>query len=103
MVVVGIWASRLPAQEVFVVPAVPYEPALHPPYPAPFIGKLPPQPAKHLYKRALNHFDLGCQPNDWGGTGNFHSEMRWIFGSSRSFFGEPCVPNQPCADRRGQR
>jgi hypothetical protein len=103
MVVVSVWTTRLPAQELFVVPAVPYEPAHHPEYPPAIYPKPLPAPAKHLTTRVLNHFNMGCQADPWGTTGNFCSEARWIYGSSRSFFGETCVPNQPCADRRMQR
>jgi hypothetical protein len=103
MVVVSVWTTRLPAQDVFVVPAVPYEPAQHPDFPAAIYPRPLPPPAKYLPTRVLNHFNLGCQADPWGTTGNVFSEARWIFGSSRSFFGEKCVPCQPCADRQMQR
>lgn len=102
MVVVTFWTGRLAAQEVFVVPTVEYDPDHHPPG-RPLMGKPLPPPAKHLYKRVLNHVDLGCQADPWGAVQNFHWEANWIFGSSRSWFFEPCIPNQPCADRRAQR
>lgn len=103
MVVVSCWTNGLPAQEVFVVPTVPYEPAHHPDYPPPLYPRQQPDPAKHLPIRVLNHFDLACKYDSWDATGTFHSEMRWLFGSSRSFFGDRCFPCQPCAERREQR
>ena len=36
IVVVGFWTNRLPAQEVLLVPEVPYVPAYHPPANFPF-------------------------------------------------------------------
>jgi hypothetical protein len=48
----------------------------------------------------LNNHGMGC----WShhvvfGCGSFHSEMRFIFGSCRAFFGDRCVPNPPHNDR----
>ncbi len=100
MVVLSLWTGRLAAQQVYVVPTVPYDPDHHPASPPPLPARPKPEPAKHLYKRVLNHFNLGCQADPWGFTGNFHSEASWMFGSSRSWFMEPCVPTLPCADRR---
>ena len=98
MVVVSVWTTRLPAQDVLVVPAAPYEPAQSPPHSAAIIA-----PRTTPYKRVLNHFNFACQADPWATTGTFCSEFRWVFGSSRSFFDEPCVPGQRCGDRRMQR
>ena len=102
MVVVVFWAERAPAQEppLFIVPTVPYDPDHHPRTPAAFYVRPQPEPGSHTI---LNHFGLGCQGDPWGTVMSFHQEMRWMFGSSRSFFGERCDPNQPCGDRRYQR
>ncbi|MCI0379265.1 MAG: hypothetical protein L0215_16775 [Gemmataceae bacterium] len=39
-----------------------------------------------------HHNELGC--------GSFCSEMTFIFGSCRTFFGEQCIPNPPHFPRR---
>jgi hypothetical protein len=100
MVVISFWSARLAAQEVFVVPTVPYDPDHHPVSPPPFSPRPTPPPAKHLYKRVLNHYGMGCQADPWGSVQNFHWEANWMFGSSRSWFFEQCVPTLPCAERR---
>lgn len=94
------YAQTVMPPYVLLVPVVPYEPALHPPYPMPFYPKPLPAPAQHAHRRLFNNQGLGCQANPDGACGNFHSEMRFIFGSCRSFFLEPCVPNQPGATHR---
>ena len=103
MLVVGFWTNRLPAQEIFVVPEVFYEPAR--PGPTPLILPRPlPTPADHLARRAVNHCGVGCQDDPYYPTcGSWRYEARFIFGSCRSFFEQPCAPFQPCADRRNQR
>lgn len=46
----------------------------------------------------LNKHGLCCNAHhSWFGCGNFHSEMTFIFGSCRTFFGEPCFPKPPRA------
>src|SRR5688572_600023 len=123
IVAVGLWASRLPAQapipipppiqipppivqkapmapgyltpyppHVLVVPYVPYEPAHHPYSDAALVPPLQPPPGKHCLQRMFNSHGMGCQANP-DGTGNLHSEFRFVFGSSRWFFGESCWPN----------
>jgi hypothetical protein len=122
MVVVGLWTSRMPAQErssppapvytspgqeyigpsgqVFVVPTVPFVPDYHSPYPPLYPPPRPPL-ARSAVVRTLNHFGMGCEADSFGCTGNFCSEFRWAFGSSRSFFEDRCIPcGQPGADRR---
>ena len=123
MITAGFWPSRLPAQadppppylpntpygpatylpyapQVLVVPAVPYEPARPPQFPAAYALPKSPPPAEYALRRALNNHGLGCYANRDGNCGSFYSEMRFIFGSCRSFFGDTCDPHQPCAARR---
>ena len=104
IIVIGFWASRLPAQEILVVPTVPYEPEHHESSVFPFTPRPQPEPAKHLARRVLNHFDLGCQHDPYTvASGGWRYEARFVFGSSRSFFSLPCVPGQLCGDKHGQR
>lgn len=106
MVVVGLWTNRMPAQEcvmpppyVVVVPTVPFVPEYHPNYPPPLYPPLHPAPSTCAVVRTLNHFGLACQTDSFSAVGNFASEFRWAFGSSRNFFGEPCIP---CTQGRTQ-
>jgi hypothetical protein len=100
MVVVGLWTNRVPAQElyvapptqIFVVPTIPFVPDYHPSYPPPLYPPPRPAPSSHAVVRTLNHFGLACQYDNFSSVGTFHSEARWLFGSSRSFFGDPCIP-----------
>ncbi len=106
MVVVGLWTNRLPAQEliappgqVFVVPTTPYEPDRLPYYPSPLTPAPLPAPARLFWTRCLNLVGLACQTDYWGCSTNLPTEIRWVFGSSRNFFGEVCVPCQHGAER----
>ena len=94
IIVVGFWTNRLPAQEIFVVPAIPYEPAQHPPTGFPFGPKAKPAPADHWAMRVLNNHGVGCANDPYvPAFGNLHYEIRFIFGSSRTFFDWPyCEP-----------
>jgi hypothetical protein len=103
MIVVSFWTSRLPAQEVFVVPETHYEPDRHAPSPG-FVPVPKPAPADNHARRSLNHVGMGCQDDYYSPVcGSWRYEVRFIFGSCHSFFETPCAPFQPCADRRYQR
>jgi hypothetical protein len=55
-----------------------------------------PPPAPRPYQRLLNSHGMSCASNfDQAGCGNFWSEFRFVFGSCRTFFGQPCIPNPP--------
>ena len=44
----------------------------------------------------LNNHGMACYSHHTQlGCGSFHSEFRFIFGSCRAFFMDPCVPNPP--------
>lgn len=101
MVVLSFRAERLPAQEItigpfehiLVVPAAPYEPARVMPMPYVAAPRTPPPPARHAVNYLFNMHGMGCQSNaPWGACGSYHYDMRFIFGSCRDFFGEPCYP-----------
>lgn len=104
LVVLAFWANHLPAQEVFVVPAIPYEPARQPYAPSPLDARPAPAPSSSPFQRAINKHGLGCGVDPYySQCGNFRSEFLYVFGSCRYFFRESCPPNQPCADKRYQR
>ena len=108
MVVVGLWTSRAPAQEyvgppgeVYVVPTVPFVPNYHVADTAPLPFPPGPPPSTSPLVRTLNFFGMACESDSFGTTGSFQSEFRWMFGSSRNWFGDRCCPcGQPCADRK---
>jgi hypothetical protein len=93
IVVVGFWANRLPAQEVLVVPLVPYEPALQPPPSFPFSPRPRPAPAPSAVHRCMNKHGVGCAADPYYPTcGSCHYEWNFAFGSCRWFFDQPCIP-----------
>ena len=105
MVVVAFWADRLPAQEpVLIVPVVPYEPAHHPTVPPAFYVPPPPTPAPHAVGRMLNNHGINCAVNPFfPACANWHYEVRFAFGSCRSFFGENCPANSNSHSHCGSR
>jgi len=66
-------------------------------YPAPPLGELlarPPAPAPPQSKTRsfLNKCGYGCDSDlNWFGCGGIRQQNQFIFGSCRTFFGEPCV------------
>ena len=96
MVIVGFWTNRLPAQELFVVPAVPYAPAHHPPSAPAYAPPYMAPPAKHGVTRVLNQHGMCCGVDPFSpACGNLRYELNFIFGSCRWWMQEPCYPNQP--------
>ncbi|MSQ97092.1 MAG: hypothetical protein EXR98_21415 [Gemmataceae bacterium] len=103
MVAVAFWVNPLRAQQITVVPEVPYQPAYHAYAPPAFAQPKQPAPASHHAQRFLNNHGMSCQTNAFYPTcGNFCYEFRLAFGSCRSFFGESCQPNQPSARKHRQ-
>lgn len=90
---------NLPPGQVFVVPTTPYEPAPVPYFPSPITPRPVGPRAPHLSTRILNHYGVGCQYDSFAACSSFRSEMRWMFGSCRAFFGETCYPPQNIHDR----
>ncbi len=100
----GWWVQRLPAQTP--IPPAPVAPAQ-----APCCGgaesSMPPGPDqpgpyKSPLRQWLNHCGVGCwTSHNSPGCGSLHSTLTFVFGSCRSFFGEPCLaPPPPGAPRR---
>ncbi len=103
MVLVSFSTSRLPAQEVFVVPSVPYEPTRHP-YAPPVFAVKKTAPAENFFQRCLNKHGMNCGVDSFYPIcGNWRYETQFIFGSCRSFFNESCPPGQRCGDKHGSR
>ena len=108
MIALAFWANHLPAQEVvphpagvFVVPTVPYEPALVPASPMQFGAPAAPGLGRHPLQHHLNQHGMSCKSNyPWGCCGNFHYDFHFVFGSCRSFFEERCDPNQGSGKHR---
>jgi hypothetical protein len=109
LVAMGWWVQRLPAQAP-TAPEAPSPPARL--SPAPVLASAPccggeagpdqPGPPKTLLRQALNRHGVGCYTtHNVPGCGSLHSELTFIFGSCRVFFGEPCMarpPRVPAAD-----
>jgi hypothetical protein len=94
MLAMGWWVQRLPAQ----TPAAPLPAHSAPCHCASVLDPdAPPGPQRKTFTvRALNHFGLCCASSHNQPTcGNLHSELTFIFGSCRQFFGEPCLPPPP--------
>ena len=88
-------AIYLPGQTgLVIVPAVPYEPAYHPPYAPGFAAKEQPAPSPYPVHRMLNQHGMGCTANYWGACTNLTFNTRFVFGSCRDFFGDRCAPCQ---------
>lgn len=67
-----------------------------PEYAAPGVPVAGESHAPRRPRPCLNYLGVGCwaHPHTHG-CGSFHSEMRFIFGSCRSFFGETCEQRPP--------
>ncbi|MBI2807473.1 MAG: hypothetical protein HYX68_21020 [Planctomycetes bacterium] len=93
-VVLCFWANPASAQQVYVVPTVPYEPA-YVPYSPPVFGYRPPPPlSSSRVHGILNQHGVACQVDPYyANCANWHYEMNFIFGSCRSFFREDCHSN----------
>ena len=73
------------------------EPAPFPPGIVPAIPE--PPPPRGPVHRLLNKCGLDCWAHHTQmGCGSFHSEMRFMFGSCRTFFSERCIPNPRHSD-----
>jgi hypothetical protein len=102
IVAMGWWVQRLPAQDPPAPPPAPCCPGA-----APVLEPGPAGEAAHperngLLTRIANRHGMGCySTHDSPGCGSLHSELTFIFGSCRSFFGEPCqpYPRQPWRER----
>lgn len=104
MIVLGFWSNGALAQEVFVVPSIPYEPARHGPPTYPFAQRAHPAPADHWLLRAANNHGVGCKTDPYiPACTDFHHTMRFAFSSCRYFFDQKCEPNQFCGDKHRLR
>lgn len=98
MVVVSFWTNRLPAQpaqEILVVPEIRYEPDHHVPAYLPIAPRPRPLPADHPWHHSLNKCGVGCKDDPFYPTcGSLHYELRFMLGSCRTFFEQPCEPGR---------
>ena len=93
MVVIGFWTNRLPAQEVLLVPYVPYEPALQPPPSYPYHVRPLAASDKALH-RAFNKHGMCCADDGYYRIcAGWRYEAHFVFGSCNWFFGQPCEPS----------
>ena len=100
IVTLGFAAGRMPAQAPLVPASQPVD--LTPSAPLASLLARPEvqDPAAHP---RLNAKGYCCASNaQWFGCGNWGTQFEFMFGSCRSFFGEPCVPNPPREGRLGR-
>jgi len=87
----GCWFGRVEAQN---------------PVGSEIVGSYDAPPAARIYptvsrqdgavRDALHRQGYCCgQHHDWYGCGGWHAQCTFVFGSCRTFFGEPCLPKQP--------
>jgi hypothetical protein len=103
MVVVGFWTSRASAQEVLVVPEIPYAPSHHPDTGLPFGPRPQPTPANHWMVRCANNHGVFCEADPYTiAASSLRYELKFIWGSSRWFLAQPCPPGHVCQYKRTQ-
>ena len=97
MLAAGWWVQRLPAQ----APTAPVPPvsarapccAAHDSIGA---DETPEPAPKTRLQQTLNRCGLGCwTTHNVPGCGSLRSELTFVFGSCRAFFGEPCMSAPP--------
>lgn len=74
------------------------QPPLATPTPPGVLGaaQYPSNQPKTRVGRWLNKCGVGCGGHhNWFGTGSFSSQFHFLWGSSRVFFSEPCLPSHP--------
>ena len=97
IVTLGFTTGKLPAQAPLLPPAQPFDAT-----PVPPLGSVLARPEVQetgAHPRA-NKAGYCCAGNSqWFGCGNWKTQFDFMFGSCRSFFGEPCVPVPPAEPR----
>lgn len=96
----GCWIGQLQAQAPAVNPAaqVTQAPAaVVPTKESPVIGRPDGRMRDWLHR---NGYACG-QSLNWYGCGGWHQQCTFVFGSCRTFFGEPCLPHPQRGDRNG--
>lgn len=94
IVTLGISTTWVRAQAPLVPPSAPIDTTPN----VPLISllarpQMPPPPAAHPL---LNQHGYACDSSlNWYGCGGLRSQWDFVFGSCRTFFGEPCVPRVP--------
>lgn len=107
---VGCWANPLSAQTVQPVAGVVVGSPNPPPHAAfdPALAGTPDQAnvgaaqPRGPIRGFFNRHGVCCQNNRLGACSNLAAELRFIFGSCRAFYNEPCVPIQRRPQGPGQ-
>jgi hypothetical protein len=94
IVTLGLALSRASAQAPLVPASQMIDPNPITPLPAILQRPITPGPAPH-FPIANKHGYLCGADNEWMGCGNWATEFRFVFGSCRQFFVEPCAPIPP--------
>ena len=92
IVTLGFTTGKLPAQAPVVPTSPPADPS--PSTPLAVLMARPEMPGGPGGGGCLNSRGYNCasDPN-WFGCGNWRTQNAFVFGSCRSFFMEPCIPN----------
>jgi len=101
-VTLGFTASKLPAQAPLVPPSQYFDAS--PSAPLSSLLARPPQPQLPAANPRLNAQGYCCDSDlNWYGCGGLKAQVDFYFGSCRTFFGEPCLPNPPREFRNAYR
>ena len=87
----GCWFGRVEAQ----TPAGPETAQAPSAAPAAPVAPMSSRPDGALRDHFNRHGYLCGQHLDWYGCGGWRAQTTFAFGSCRTFFGEPCLPQQP--------
>jgi len=94
----GCWFGKVQAQAPADAPPPPVTTV------APFVQESAPA-AQHEggpMRDWLHRHGYGCaQKLDWYGCGGWHAQNTFVFGSCRTFFGEPCLSKSLLQQERG--
>jgi hypothetical protein len=94
IVTLGFALGRAPAQAPLVPPSQPFDASPITPFPVLISSSIAPLPPPS--HPVLNKHGYCCGADkEWFGCGNAHTQFDFVFGSCRSFFGEPCAPTPP--------
>jgi hypothetical protein len=102
IVSLGLALGRSSAQAPLVPPSQPLDPA--PITPLPVLMQRPAEPGPRPTFRLANRLGYLCAGDpEWFGCGNPTTQFRFVFGSCRAFFVEPCAPAPPFLYREAKQ
>lgn len=91
IVTLGFFTPRAPAQAPLVPPSQPYDSSQSSPLVSILARPPLPQPAAPARPFMNAHGHCCDSSHFWYGCGGLRSQAEFVFGSCRTFFGEPCI------------